>query len=152
MALLLPAPLMMASATLAAAAAPPNLVKNPGFEIDADRDGIPDNWTPASPSDVLRPTFTRTNAEVRTGAYAACLRSPGRYRFGYLYQDIPVYGPKAFQLTHHYRTHLCRGGPESPDQRTVGERHTVNITVRRAKEHATAVNCGCGVHASAGSE
>src|SRR5439155_1582420 len=40
-----------------------NLLLNPGFELDANNDGKPDNWTISS-------TFTRSNAVVHSGSYA----------------------------------------------------------------------------------
>jgi glucose/arabinose dehydrogenase len=41
----------------------PNLLKNAGFELDANGDGKPDNWTPAA-------QVSRSNAGVHGGSYA----------------------------------------------------------------------------------
>jgi hypothetical protein len=40
-----------------------NLLQNPGFELDANNDGWPDDWTTA-------PIFSRSNELVRSGNYA----------------------------------------------------------------------------------
>ncbi len=97
--------LLSISLTGVAGAESPNLVTNPGFEIDEDRDGVPDDWTAVSPSDVLRPAFTHVKGPVRTGGFAACLRSEGGYRFGYFCQDVPVAAGKTYEVVVRYR---CR--------------------------------------------
>ena len=43
--------------------APPNLLANPGFELDADNNGKPDNWTNTA-------YFTRSNDIARSGSFA----------------------------------------------------------------------------------
>ena len=95
--------LMMTGTTLAEST---NLIKNPSFEIAGTSDDAPGNWTPASPDAVLCPLFQRVNTHARTGKFAACIRSPGGYRFGYLYQDVPVTAGKTYEVVVRYR---CEG-------------------------------------------
>jgi WD40 repeat protein len=52
-------PSAVASATMAKA----NRLQNPGFEIDANNDGLPDSWSTNS-------RFTRSNASARSGTYS----------------------------------------------------------------------------------
>lgn len=89
-----------------AAAQSPNLIENPGFEVDADDDGVPDGWTFACPYDAVRPSVQRVKTHARSGDFAACLRSEGDYRFGYLYQDVPVASAKTYEVVVRYR---CEG-------------------------------------------
>jgi len=79
-----------------------NLIKNPGFEA-VGRDGLPADWTAASPDAVLRPIFQCSDRCARSGKHAACIRSPGNYRFGYLYQDVPVSAGKTYEVVARYR-------------------------------------------------
>ena len=52
-------------------AMPENLIKNPGFESDADGSGVPDDWAPS-------PEGTQWDAEVAaTGPHSAKLTRPG---------------------------------------------------------------------------
>jgi predicted amidohydrolase len=81
-----------------------NLVANPGFEEDRDRDGWPDGWKSTSPDEVLRPVFERETGGVRSGQSAMAIRAASDrgathtssngavplYKFGYVYQDVPV--------------------------------------------------------------
>ncbi|HZG69482.1 MAG TPA: hypothetical protein VEZ12_22300, partial [Herpetosiphonaceae bacterium] len=49
-------------------AAAPNLLQNPGFELDANADGRPDSWTSNS-------RFTRSSTVKRSGSYAGRFRA-----------------------------------------------------------------------------
>jgi predicted amidohydrolase len=90
----------------ATAAESVNLIKNPSFEAAGGRDGVPADWMAASPDTALRPVFQRVAGCARSGKYAACIRSPGNYRFGYLYQDVPVSAGKTYEVVARYR---CQG-------------------------------------------
>ena len=50
--------------------------------------------------------FPTRRGPRRSGKYAACIRSPGNYRFGYLYQDVPVSAGKTYEVVARYR---CQG-------------------------------------------
>jgi hypothetical protein len=56
--------LMLSVGTLGAAAQSGNLIRNPGFELDANLDGRPDEWLPATSQ------FTRSRTLVHTGTYS----------------------------------------------------------------------------------
>ena len=90
----------------AAAAKSANLIENPSFEAAGDCDGVPADWKASSPDAAMRPIFQRKEGCARSGKYAACIRSPGNYRFGYLYQDVPVSAGKTYEVVAHYR---CQG-------------------------------------------
>ena len=83
-----------------------NLVKNPSFEVAGPQEGVPADWMAASPDAALRPVFERVDTHARNGRHAACIRSPGEYRFGYLYQDVPVAAGKTYEVVARYR---CEG-------------------------------------------
>ncbi len=83
-----------------------NLVKNPSFEIAGKQDGVPADWTAAAPDAALAADLPSVSTPARTASYAACIRSPGDYRFGYLYQDVPVAAGKTYEVVVRYR---CEG-------------------------------------------
>jgi predicted amidohydrolase len=92
--------------SFAAAAPGDNLVANPGFEAASSRDGVPDRWTAGAPSDALRPIFQQVASGLRSGQRAACIRSAGGYRLGYLFQDVPVEEGRTYEVVVRYR---CEG-------------------------------------------
>lgn len=55
---------VLLSGTVGASAQTGNLIRNPGFELDVNGDGRPDEWLPASSA------FTRSQTKVYTGAYS----------------------------------------------------------------------------------
>ena len=92
---------VLATAVVAAAESA-NLIKNSSFET-VGHDGLPADWTAFSPDTALRPIFQCTEGFARSGKHAACIRSPGNYRFGYLYQDVPVSAGKTYEVVARYR-------------------------------------------------
>jgi hypothetical protein len=70
--------LTLAFAPAASARGGTNLVRNPGFEIDANLDSRPDDWTPSTPA------FTRSAAVVKSGSYSGkyYLSAIGQSRVG----------------------------------------------------------------------
>lgn len=83
-----------------------NLVVNPGFEDDRDRDGRPDGWTVASPDPKLQPQVKQATDAVRNGSAALSVQAGdgAAYTFGYAYQDVPVKPNETYEFVVRCRT------------------------------------------------
>jgi len=100
--------LMVGSSFLAAE----NLVKNPGFEIDANQDGIPDGWRAEIKKESNWPKKGNPVFKIEKGyeGKSASIENFAKYDWGEYIQDIKVEPNKTYLLTLRYKTASTSAG------------------------------------------
>ena len=75
-----------------------NLIKNPGFEEDADSDGIPDNWDIRNWRGTPDLVFKLDDEVYKSGSLSMCIECPTAAR-GALMQNIKVEAGKTYNFS-----------------------------------------------------
>ena len=87
-----------------------NLVKNPSFEVDADRSGTPDDWK----FEAWNPAHKGSlQSQANTGARSICIDKPNRVSASQFISEWITLSPEtAYVLQYHIKTELVRGPRE----------------------------------------